>query len=306
MPVSSSSSFSTLLDVPFSEDNRPSFAEAQVLLNDFLAFVPLLHAQFARYDEIDALRRQDFVQSSLLAPSPPPITPGENMMVDVALASAGALNWKRLHGTVREPVGYFVAEHEEKDAAGWGRAESEVDASQEETLAWILDYASYRRTEIHEDHYGESDVTIEDIPKVIAANKYTKKAVMGTLRGFFRIQSRAPRVSRITFVLQGYAGGKIPEFVLKWSQKHTLSVASEVAEAFERNGVRVDKELRDALPLPPRKDDLNDEQLRVVDSCTSMERDLASIDWSSAKLKSFTAGVDTYAKRVKRGRGEKR
>jgi hypothetical protein len=151
MPVSSSSSFSTLLDVPFSEDNRPSFAEAQVLLNDFLAFVPLLHAQFARYDEIDALRRQEFVQSSLLAPSPPPITPGENMMVDVALASAGALNWKRLHGTVREPVGYFVAEHEEKYAAGWGRTESEVDASQEETLAWILDYASYRRTEIHED-----------------------------------------------------------------------------------------------------------------------------------------------------------
>jgi hypothetical protein len=128
-PISSGggSSSQNLATKPFSATRQ----EGDAILADLLTLVTNLHKRFARYDEIDSAKHDDFVESLDFYSVP---TRNENLAIDRALQHAEGKPWKVIPGTIREPVSYHQAI---ADDSAWGKAEGVVDAAAERVLAWM-------------------------------------------------------------------------------------------------------------------------------------------------------------------------
>jgi hypothetical protein len=75
----------------------------------------------------------------------------------------------------------------------------------------------------------------------------------------------------VTLVFQVTAGGSVPVMAMNFGVKTALGIVEDLRDWYERNGKAVDKELMAASPPPPPKESLNEEQMRVVRSCLSLE-----------------------------------
>lgn len=65
--------------------------------------------------------------------------------------------------------------------------------------------------------------------------------------------------------------------------RNFLSIVDLVRDKYERDGRVVDAETREALPLPPPKGHLNEEQARVVLNCLNLENAAADVSWKWLK-----------------------
>jgi hypothetical protein len=86
---------------------------------------------------------------------------------------------------------------------------------------------------------------------------------------------------------------------MNWAVKMFLSSAEELRDEYERDGKAVDAELRGALPPPPQKNHLDEEQTRIAKSCLSLETASATIEWTPLKSTSpFVSLAMKYSKPV--------
>jgi hypothetical protein len=86
--------------------------------------------------------------------------------------------------------------------------------------------------------------------------------VIAKATGFFRLETLALNVCRITLVGHGDAGGNIGKQAMAWGIKTMLSVVSLLQDKYIRNGAKVDAETRGAFPAPPPRSSLTSEQVR--------------------------------------------
>jgi hypothetical protein len=126
----------------------------------------------------------------------------------------------------------------------------------------------------------------------------------GTIQGFWRITPLAANVCRVTVVFQATAGGSIPVMAMNFGVKKVLSTAESVRDKYERNGNAVDAELRGASPPPPTVDQLNEEQMRIAQSCMALEAGSAAVNWT--KLAPPSPFVELAMKYTKPVANEKR
>jgi hypothetical protein len=128
------------------------------------------------------------------------------------------------------------------------------------------------------------------------------KSVRAWTRGFYRVVPLAPSVCKVTFVVQGGAGGLIPLLAINKQGKRTLSILKGLQVKYERNGRQVDAEVRSAYPTPPPLNELNPDQASVIKSCLELETDSDSGEgWTT--LPSSFPFVDmwmTYTRAKKR------
>jgi hypothetical protein len=75
--------------------------DAALILSDLLSLVRNLHLRFARYDDVDEAQRSAFVADMPLLPPP---TDNESGALDKCLEYDRGKTWRRIPGTVREPV----------------------------------------------------------------------------------------------------------------------------------------------------------------------------------------------------------
>ena len=117
-------------------------AHATALLADLSSLVTNCHRNYARYAEIDAASANALITSMATAPD---LTPTETDALDRPVVDA---DWRRIKGTVQEPVAYF--QRLTDTAAAWGKAECVVDASAASVFGYLWNYNSYERLRQHE------------------------------------------------------------------------------------------------------------------------------------------------------------
>ena len=118
-----------------SDDAAPTnilpHTHAVAILNDLSSVVVNCHKRYARYAEIDLLNANSLFNSIPTAPS---LTTKENDMVDRHThMTATVADWRRMKGTVNEPVEYFQSMGE----AAWGKATTTVDASSKTVFSYL-------------------------------------------------------------------------------------------------------------------------------------------------------------------------
>jgi hypothetical protein len=119
--------------------------------------------------------------------------------------------------------------------------------------------------------------------RTIATHKDAVAAVRASTKGVVTIKPLAPNVCRVTLVQQGFVGGSIPLIFVNFRLKKALGVVVRLHEKFERSCLDVDSEVREAMPLPPLLDDLQEDQRELVAECLSLE---AAGSGSLIKMKS--------------------
>jgi hypothetical protein len=80
---------------------------------------------------------------------------------------------------------------------------------------------------------------------------------------------------------------------MNFGVKSALGVAEGLRDKYERSGKAVDAELRGAFPRPPLLRHLDDEQMRIAQSCIALETEsvaAASTNSSSKRLLAVVAG----------------
>jgi len=107
---------------------------------------------------------------------------------------------------------------------------------------------------------------------IIEADPRASRAIRGATRGTWRLTPIASKLCRATLIQQGELGGSIPLWVLNSRIKSTLSLVDNIRSRSQRNGHLVDAEVRAAFPLPPRLDQLDEEQTLVVALCVALEQ----------------------------------
>jgi hypothetical protein len=105
--------------------------------------------------------------------------------------------------------------------------------------------------------------------------------VLGKLRGFYKFEPLAANACRVTLVLQGSMGGRVPDFAMKWAIRYSLAAVVILQNKLMRNGKVVDAEQRREFPDPPRLNQLNVEQREVVDKCRALEVGSDLRQWTS-------------------------
>ena len=138
-----------------------------------LSLVPILHARFARYDEVDQAQIEEFEEQ---VKRPPPIQPHEDTLITASVGAddaaldeerlavlremnpdatlAGAACWKRIAGTVREPVSYF---QKTSSNANWGKARATIDAPAARVLAYMFCQDSYASAHQHIKQHNDQN-----------------------------------------------------------------------------------------------------------------------------------------------------
>jgi len=124
----------------------PATTTAAAILSHITHAARSLHSQYARYAAVDAASFSNFELVTL--PNAAPITPHEDALVTRSLLFDDSTTraFRRIKGTVREPVSYF--EKIEGTAGAWGKAVATVDVSAVRLFAenWLLDsYEAARR-----------------------------------------------------------------------------------------------------------------------------------------------------------------
>jgi hypothetical protein len=130
------------------------------------------------------------------------------------------------------------------------------------------------------DYMDDSEIR-DEVERAVEAELAATKAVRAELFGCFRIQPLAPNVCRVIFVAQGISGGLIPQVVLNMKVKNTLTTVDLIRDKMERTGEVVDAELRASFPVPPRLQDLSEDQRRVVDESLALETEAADVPWKT-------------------------
>ena len=155
------------------------------------------------------------------------------------------------------------------------------------------------------NEYDAESPAVKAAADLISADAAASKAVRGSTRGFWRIKPLAPNISSVTLVQQGSVGGSIPSWVLDKSVKSTLNVLKRLEDKYQRNGAKVDAEMRAAFPLPlPALSELSREQKRVVNACLELEVEYAgSTAWSN--IKALTPFVKMWMKHTPPKKGER-
>ena len=112
---------------------------------------------------------------------------------------------------------------------------------------------------------------MQELNDQIKRDPIASKAIRGTVRGYWRIQSLAPSVCQVTYLVQADLGGSVPAALLNARIKGTLGFVQKMQVKFARNGKLVDKEMRDVFASPPPRAELSEEQMSVVEDCKSLE-----------------------------------
>ncbi|GMI24686.1 hypothetical protein TeGR_g7490, partial [Tetraparma gracilis] len=120
--------------------NVPTAKEAHVLLDDLLLLLPALFAMFERSAAVDEAVLGQLTERFQTASTEP--SADEAALLDKARAYNDKV-WKRLKGSVRDPVEKWRASVGEKSA--WGKAVGSVDAAAARVLAYLWYFESYER-----------------------------------------------------------------------------------------------------------------------------------------------------------------
>ncbi|GMI25032.1 hypothetical protein TeGR_g8761 [Tetraparma gracilis] len=123
-----------------SSTNVPASKEAHALLDNLLQLLPALFAMFNRSGEVDEAVLGQLTERFLTASTQP--SADEAALLDKARAYNDKA-WKRLKGSVWEPVEKWRASAGETSA--WGKAVGSVDAAAARVLAYLWYYESYER-----------------------------------------------------------------------------------------------------------------------------------------------------------------
>ncbi len=151
----------------------------------------------------------------------------------------------------------------------------------------------------NKDHQDQHDL----LNKIIASDARASKAVRGSTTGLWRIESLAPNVCRVTYIVRAKMNGFIPRVLVNASLKSQLMILNELQDKYLRNGKMVDAEMRAAFSTPPSFNSLSAEQHDVVAHCRS---DLeAGVRTAWENLHSPFPFVKMWIKHTPTRRGEK-
>jgi hypothetical protein len=114
---------------------------------------------------------------------------------------------------------------------------------------------------------------VDAMDSTIREDEKACKAEKGELRGLWDIEFLAQRVCKVTLVMQGKIGGKIPLSLLNSRVKTSLGLANRIRDKYERKGEDVDKEVRAAFRYPPAVSELNPERRAFIADCLALETD---------------------------------
>ena len=307
---------------PSSMPTAPSPKTAAAILSHVTNAVLSLHNRYARYEAVDKAMYDACERVTI--PNAPPIQPHENNLIVQSLSydEINQNQFKRIKGTVREPVEYF--QMIESDKGVWRKAVATVDASAARVFAdrWCRNtyehgekYAGTldKAIQIPNTHsmlvafllrlpnpvsdrvfttwltwrkepdgsfviafaplseYKKFDSATAEINNALSSHAAAAEAVRGTVKGFWRIKPLAPSICHVTYLVQAELGGSIPTALLNVRIKDTLGVLQTMQVKYARNGMLVDKEMRDVFANPPSLADLSEEQMSVVEGCRSLE-----------------------------------
>jgi hypothetical protein len=113
------------------------------------------------------------------------------------------------------------------------------------------------------DDVQKTEEAIRDHPKAC-------KAVKASVVGFWTFTPIAANVCHAKLVVQGKMGGSIPKMMMNLRIKSTLGTLQYLQDKFERNGKEVDREMEEAFPLPPRRQQLTSEQNSIFGICHAL------------------------------------
>jgi len=111
-------------------------------LSDLSSLVVNLHILYAKYAAVDAANAQALIESMATAPD---LTKTECEALERRVVDDG---WRRISGTVAEPVEYFQRISDSAGgatAAAWGKATAIIDTAAPNVLGYLWFYNSYER-----------------------------------------------------------------------------------------------------------------------------------------------------------------
>ena len=111
---------------------------------------------------------------------------------------------------------------------------------------------------------GDKEIYLTRIRQILSTDVTASKATRGYTQGFYRIVPVGIDVCEITLVQQADLRGYLPKALMNKKVKTALRTLVRIQEMYERNGTSVDEEVRDAFPVPPRLDELEDDQKVVA------------------------------------------
>ena len=88
---------------------------------------------------------------------------------------------------------------------------------------------------------------------------------------------------RITCVLRCGKAGRLDQAAVAGRALARDALLADLKEVFERNGRRVDGEVRSVWPEPPPSSTLNLEQREIVARCTALELANTDKQWTALK-----------------------
>jgi hypothetical protein len=158
-----------------------SLDEARVLLDDFLLLVPKLFSLYDRSPEIDEAVRKGLAEYFMTTPTV--ASEEENELINEVLGYEEQ-DWKRIHGTVQEPVEYFQvlakgksvlsnfgrskssvgADSDDEVEGAWGKATTNIDVSADRCLAYLWHHMSYENNADFEKNNGRLLKMQVDVP----------------------------------------------------------------------------------------------------------------------------------------------
>ena len=140
---------------PFDPHAQPSpifsSKSADIVLDDLLSLVTLLHTRFARYPAVDAAHHSHFITVTI--PRAPPLSGAEDAVMTTTIDAAQQQTWRRIANTVKNPVATFVASVDappggvdsKQEKSAWGKAQTHVDVSADAAIAYLWAVNSYDR-----------------------------------------------------------------------------------------------------------------------------------------------------------------
>jgi hypothetical protein len=171
-------------------------------------------------------------------------------------------------------------------------------------------YFCWRREESGEFLLAFADMSacpqrihVKAMESLIKLDKRASAAIRGEVTGIYRIKPCTKNICRVTLVAQGSLRGKIPTALMNMRIKSTLGVVKLIRDKYERNGLDVDKELREAFPIPPRVSALTTEQREIYARCRGLEMNSVGRGWADVPYS--TPLVKISMKHVPRQRGER-
>jgi hypothetical protein len=156
--------------------------------------------------------------------------------------------------------------------------------------------------------FGEAmHAAVAEAENVLKNHSDAVNAERASMIGFYRFKPLASNLCELTFVASYDFGGRIPTFIAGALVKSGLSVVERMQHKFSRNGVAVDREMRETFATPPTLEQLvadHPELAKEIRKCQDLEVD-HSEDGEFVPVRSSSPFAKMWKKHAPPKRGER-